>query len=552
MTQGRDGISLAHGAVLSRSAIARQLSIMTLVVSIAALIAGTAGTSYAVDKGIEDTIVVSNFGGLFAGSVETFSVGALRNAHPVRKIIGTQTLLGTANGAAGVAQSSSAAHEIAVAITAGLPAPPFVQVGGVPVACPADCHINPANGACSPRTQFDCVTTTSPGTVVTYTQGANGNSAPATVIDGGLAEIVNNTFGGSLLKNATGLFAPQGVAYNNPFANSDSQVRQGADILAVANLAPIVVGSNTTFITCGVGSLPAIGTITEYEFGDTGNIAPFPRQADNFTSDNIVFKVPVPPSTANPPNPPSDLPIPYFGNASIGGCSTFLFLPVGLAFDVRNDLWVVNTGVHIPVPGSADVVIPPFVSEFDPDAAFEGDATPINIVGLGGATVGAFFGSTPLFIAVGPDPSFETEDEFIFVTDAGSPPFACSGGDHAGAVCNNFQDNKTCQSPGGTSGVCKPPSFIRPSVKIFDVSGGEGAVQTGAISGGRTFLSHPTGIALSGDDLYVASQTANMILMFDDFSTSGGNIAPKVRIRGPQTGLNFPVGVALPEFAPIL
>jgi len=564
MTQGRDGISLAHRAALRCPAIARQLSVVTLVVSVVALVAGTAGTSYAKkDRKLEDTVVVSNFGVLFGGSVETFAVGSITGSAPIRKIKGFSTDMSSANGAAGVAQSSSIVdgNEIAVGITAGLPAPPFVIVGGAPVACPTDCHINPLNGLCSPRTQYDCVTTTSPGTVLTFTKGANGDSAPATVIDGGFAEILHNTVGGlavPVLLNNTGLFATQGVAYNNPFASTDNAsapVVEGPDILAVANLAPVIVGSTTDFITCGVTTLPTIGTITEYEFGDTGNVAPIPR-LDSTTSLNTIFKVPVPPSTANPPNPPSDLPIPYFGNASIGGCNTFLFLPVGLAFDKENDLWVVNTGVHIaskdPVTGLpvADIVIPPFVSEFDPNAATEGDPSPINLIGLFGPTAGAF--STPLFITVGLDPSGATADKFIFVTDAGSPPFECDSGDHVGAICNNFQDNLTCKSPGGSSGKCTPPAFVPPSIKIFDVSG-RAAVQTGAIVGGKTSLSHPTGIALSGDDLYVASQTSNQILMFDDFSTSGGNISPKVKIHGHQSGLDFPVGVALPEFtAPVL
>jgi hypothetical protein len=150
------------------------------------------------DRHIEDTVVVSNFGVLFGGSVETFAVGSVHSSAPVRKIKGFATDMSSANGAAGVAQSSSAIHlnEIAVGITAGLPAPPFVEVGGAPVACPTDCHINPTNGNCAPATQFDCVTTTSPGTVLTFTQGASGDSAPATVIDGGFAETLHNTAGG--------------------------------------------------------------------------------------------------------------------------------------------------------------------------------------------------------------------------------------------------------------------------------------------------------------------------------------------------------------------
>src|SRR5258708_40176421 len=74
MTQGRDGISLAHRAALGCLAVARRLSVVVLVMSIAALMAGTPGTSYAKKptlppgKSTEQTVVVSNFGSLFAGS----------------------------------------------------------------------------------------------------------------------------------------------------------------------------------------------------------------------------------------------------------------------------------------------------------------------------------------------------------------------------------------------------------------------------------------------------------------------------------------------------
>src|SRR5271168_5329024 len=226
MTQGRDGTTLAR-----RAALVRQLSVVTALASIVALVVATAGTSYARRPSFRDTVVVSNFGFLFAGSVETFALGSTAFSSPTRKIVGPATLMGSANGAAGVAQSSSVddGNEIAVGITVGLPAPPFVLVGGAEVPCPADCHINPLNGACSPRTQFDCVTTTTPGTVLTFTKGADGNSAPATVIDGGLAEILNNTVGGATLLNFTGLFAPQGVAYNNPFIGNNDGDRSAQE-----------------------------------------------------------------------------------------------------------------------------------------------------------------------------------------------------------------------------------------------------------------------------------------------------------------------------------
>ena len=549
MTQGNDGISLAHRAALRCRAIARHLSVVTLMVSIAALVVGAAGKSYAADKKTEDTVVVSNFGVLFAGSVETFAAGSVHNAIPTKKIKGLATTLGAANGASGLAQSSSPDHEIAVALTLGLP-----------VKCPSDCHIDPVNGACSPRTQFDCTVGSTPGAVAVFTPGASGNTAPEELIDGGFAEILNNTVGGlavPVLLNNTGMFFPQGVSFENPFARSvgaSGSVSTGPDIFAVANLAPVIVGSTTDFITCGVTTLPTIGTINFYQEGDTGNIAPLPRSSTS-SSLNTIFKVPIPPSTTNPPNPPSDLPIPYFGNASIGGCSTFLFLPQGIAFDKNNFLWVVNAGTAI----SPTVFIPPFVSAFAPDAAAVGDATPVDILGLGGKTpVGTF--TTPLFIAVGDDPSGATCgvsssgpslsscDEFIFVTDAGSPAFACTGGSNDGTVCNNPQDTGHVCLGGG---VCRRPSpFIGPSVKILDVTLG---VETGAIAGGSTKLDRPEGVALAGDDLYVVNSNSNTLVMFDDFSTSGGNIKPKVTISGPRTGLNFPTGVALPEFtAPVL
>ncbi len=227
-----------------------------------------------------------------------------------------------------------------------------------------------------------------------------------------------------------------------------------------------------------------------------------------------MFKVPIPPATVNPPNPPSDLPTPYFGNASVGGCNTFLFLPQGIAFDKDNFLWVVNAGTAI----SPTVVIPPFVSAFAPDAADVGDATPVDIIGLGGETPPGTF-TAPLFIAVGDDPS--------------------------GATCD---DSKT----GPSNSVCDEFIFVTDgnAIKIFDVEEG---IQTGTISGGRTKLNRPEGIALLDDDLYVVNNNSNTLVVFEDFDTDGGNIRPKITISGPRTGMNFPTGVAGPQFtAPVL
>ena len=68
MTQGTQSISMAHKAALGCLAVARQLSVVVVMVSIIALVAGTAGTSYAKkktpeDRSTEDTVVVTKNGG---------------------------------------------------------------------------------------------------------------------------------------------------------------------------------------------------------------------------------------------------------------------------------------------------------------------------------------------------------------------------------------------------------------------------------------------------------------------------------------------------------
>src|SRR5713101_1465731 len=163
MTQGRKGISMAHRAALGCLAVARQLSVVVMVVSIIALVAGTAGTSYAKKKKVsaedrqtEDTVVVTNFGSLFAGTVETFAAGSILTSGPVRLIKGASTLLGAGNGASGDAQSS-VDGDIVVTV-------PF----GVPGLCPSGC-------------------------VFVWPAGATGNTAPEDLI-GGPAGFTGGTF----------------------------------------------------------------------------------------------------------------------------------------------------------------------------------------------------------------------------------------------------------------------------------------------------------------------------------------------------------------------
>jgi len=467
MTQDTKSISMAHRAALGCLAIARQLSVVVMVVSIVALVAGTAGTSYAKkkvskeDRQTEDTVVVSNFGSLFAGSVETFAAGSILTSAPVRNIIGPNTFIGAGNGASGDAQSSLDGD---IAVTVPL---------GVPGLCPSGC-------------------------LFVWPAGASGNSSPEEIIGGPACNIsivpnplvpfcTNSFLGFPILDNNTGLFLDQGVAYDDPFRSdvhnaktTPSQSVFSTDLIAVANFGQIVIGSFADGEFCGDPGSPddpddddefSIGTITFYRGEQTGNVLPTP----NF----LTLEVPFPPAA----------PAPFWSESSIGGCDTALAGPLGLVFDTFGNLWVVNE-------------LGKYVTEYE--AGDVGDADPINIIGLLGPTAGAFI--DPAYIAVGVDP-FGSGHEVIYVTDVG--------------------DN---------------------SIKVFDTSTLFGT-SIGTIVGGHTKLVRPEGIALLGDDLYVVNNNANSLLMFDDLATSGlGNISPRTMVKGHASRMNFPVGVAGPQF----
>jgi len=318
MIQGSDGISLAHGATPKLMGGARRLSLVTAMFLIAAFVAWTAGTSYARPT-LADSVVVSNFGTLFAGSFETFAAGSVFNSVPEFLVIGCKnatgakpctdnTLLGDGNGAAGDAQSSLTG-DIAVAVPLG--------IAGV-----------------FPN-----------GFVETYPFGANGNSSATSIIvsPAGAPDL-------------TGISLGQGVAFEDPF---DGVHTLGLDILAVANFTPLVVGPDLHIPGLGLCAPNApgfsLGTISEY---DTTFLLP-----------GINDTPPLNNSPVTGLTPPSTI---FSHNATIGGCDTFLLGPVGVAFDDSGDLFVVNeTGKYVTVyaPGAHGNAIPiAFIGAIGPTA----------------------------------------------------------------------------------------------------------------------------------------------------------------------------------------
>jgi len=217
MAQGRDEISLAHAWALKLMGVARQLSRVAAVFVIAAFVAGTAGTSHA-GPSLADSVVVSNFGVLFAGSFETFAAGSVYNSRPEFLVKGSNTLLGDGNGAAGDTQSSLTI-DIAVAVPLG--------IAGV-----------------FPN-----------GFVEIYPFGANGNSLATSIIASPAGA-----------PDLTGISLDQGVAFEDPF---DGVHTLGFDILAVSNFTPAVVEPDLHIPGLGLCAPNApgfsLGTITEYD-----------------------------------------------------------------------------------------------------------------------------------------------------------------------------------------------------------------------------------------------------------------------------------------------
>jgi hypothetical protein len=466
MTQVWDGISLAPGRA-RRLRGARRLSVVTAMLLFAAIIAGTIGTSYAKNT-LKDTVVVSNYGAAFGGSLETFSAGSVLNSKPFLDIHGTNTLLGIGTGGSGNGQSSLNGDN-AVSV-------PIVLL---PIGLPA-------------------------GFIDIFSPGSNKNSQP------------KNLIADPTGFDVTGVDLPQGVAFENPF---DEVHPFGTDIIAVANLQPTVLAPDSGLGACsppppdGTGFGTSVGTITEYNHSTLIpglNVIPP-------VNDSLVCSVPTPPAC-----PAADV-----HPSTIGGCLTFLLGPVGLAFDNTGFLFAVNEGgVSVGAPG--------FVTAYDPGAF--GNVFPRAIIGLEGPTAGAFV--NPVYITAGTGFIEESkangsvEDfpaDVIFVTDVGDNSIKI------------FAPFTNC-GPGPFGTLCL-------------------GTELAVIHGGATKLKRPEGIVLSGTgNLYVVNNSANTLSEFSNAkllsAIAGGgqqDISPSFMLPGVMSktsAMNFPVGVAAPQFPP--
>jgi len=86
---------------------------------------------------------------------------------------------------------------------------------------------------------------------------------------------------------------------------------------------------------------------------------------------------------------------------------------------------------------------------------------------------------------------------------------------------------------------------LPPAITVYSKIATGDAAPLRVITGPRTGLNWPTGIAVDPDrgDVYVTNDTTDSILVFD--AEASGDVAPKRVLKGPKTGLNNPTGLAL-------
>ncbi len=549
MTQGRDGLSLAPVGALRLMGVARRLLVVAAMFVIAALITGTAGTSYAQTnvktkkdahhhKGavLKDNVTVTNYGAAFGGSLDTFDAGRGPGDAPGLRVKGPNTLLGSGTGPAGVSVSSADAH-IAVSIPIDL-----LDLTGFGAAAGL------SNG---PGTGF----------VEIFSPGANQNAVPESLI--GTRNVSFDNTGcmsqgvplvcctgvnaGTCQFNTAGVNTAQGVAFESPFDG----VNPGKDIVAIANTLPINFfslmdlkdGTNGGLAceafgsaTCTAPGVPlqcctgpaagcagmVVGDIAEFDIntltagtpGHNDNVAPF--------NNSPVCTLPAAQIPPNNSSPPTICPVGSVNNTTIGGCLTFLLGPIALAFDDAGFLFAVNeAGVAAGGPG--------FVTVYQPGSS--GDEFPTAVIGLiscptcppggGGSTPPGTF-INPAKIAVLSDPLDFTQD-VMFVTDVG---------DNSIKIFLPFTNFDTTT-----------PTFFFEGTLL------------GTIHGGKTKLRRPEGVAINTDDdtLYVVNNSTNTLEMYADIDTheGGGDVPPTLIVKGRNTKLNFPVDVAVQgQFTP--
>jgi hypothetical protein len=235
------------------------------------------------------------------------------------------------------------------------------------------------------------------------------------------------------------------------------------------------------------GGSAATGSVTVYAAGATGNVAP---------------------------------------TGTISGSNTGLFYPFGITLDSSKKTYVTNyNGQSVTVYA----------------AGAKGNVAPIRTIS--GSNTGLFY---PIGIVLG-------KTGKIYVANSSGASVTV----YAAGASGNVSPLQTIG--GSNTGLNGPQGIALDSTgKIYVANFGGGSNGNGAvtvyaasangnvaplrtISGSKTGLYQPFGIAVRGPSLYVANEAGYTVTVYS--SSAKGNVAPTSTLAGSNTGLNGPAGI---------
>jgi hypothetical protein len=279
MTDKRDGFSLAHGAALMAATARRASKAAAVAVLSAAAVVGVTSASYA---GFAETVVVSNQGGVLAGTIATFAPNTKKNFNPSAVIAGASINF------------------------AGTPVPAENVLGAV--------NVNPTNGPGVFNATYALSNLSNlggPDVLAAWEPGATGSS---TAIVGLITLTLNDV-------PIIPLAKPQDLDF----------------ALTATGTGPNSVAVGDFFVTnlVGGGEKVPTGSVIHFPANAGTGANPFGLIANPFGVDPPEIPALVlQDSELSATNP--------FGCSK--GASTRLLLPTGVRLDKDNQIWVVNSG----------------------------------------------------------------------------------------------------------------------------------------------------------------------------------------------------------------
>ncbi len=443
----------------------------------------------------------------------------------------------------------------AIVVVADDPAP-------VPTATPT-----PAAVPADPLAAQILVTNSACDTVTSYAIGAAGNAAPI-VAQAGLCNptgIAVDSKANIYITNTGNHNEPSySVAIYPPGASGStlpSAIISGSSTGLVNPSAIAVDGSGNVYAANNGSSVGGVDTVTVYPAGNTGNAAPSTTIAGSNTRLNGPSSIAVDSSgniyVANKGGSTVTVYAPgSTGNVApsktIGGYSTGLNALSSIAVDSSGKIYVTNEGS---LDGGIDTVtVYP--------AGSSGNATPSAIIS--GYNTGLFEpvgiaadGSGKIYVAN--QQGYNEQEQEHNNASVTVYPTGSNGNVAPSATIDNSFFPTGIVAPIGiavdssgkiyvANGAGYDPNtgaFSAATVTVYPAgSNSAGMPPSATIGGSNTGLSYPVGIALDGSArIYVANDNNNTVTVYP--AGSNGNAPPTATIGGSNTGLIYPVGIAL-------